>query len=218
MSEEQIFDEAYKLYYRKCLLFARSYTHDIVQAEDIVAEAMIVLWEKLCNAEEIGATLPFLIGTIRNKILQYFRRETFKLKIHSVLEKDSMRELEMRISTLEECNPQELYSMDIQSILKESLKTMHSQTQTVFMLSRFAHKTNEEIARELGIGVKGVEYHITKALKKLSILFWTYCFNPCFLSLPLSLAKYVYSLLFLLNYYTAPINFLIFFEKNSLFR
>lgn len=169
MSEEQIFDEAYKLYYRKCLLFAQSYTHDIVQAEDIVAEAMIVLWEKLCNAEEIGATLPFLIGTIRNKILQYFRRETFKLKIHSVLEEDSMRELEMRISTLEECNPQELYSMDVQSILKESLKTMHSQTQTVFMLSRFAHKTNEEIARELGIGVKGVEYHITKALKKLRI-------------------------------------------------
>ena len=37
------------------------------------------------------------------------------------------------------------------------------------MLSRFAHKTNEEIARELGIGVKGVEYHITKALKKLRI-------------------------------------------------
>ena len=72
MSKEQIFDEAYKLYYRKCLLFARSYTHDIVQAEDIVAEAMIVLWEKLCKAEEIGATLPFLIGTIRNKILQYF--------------------------------------------------------------------------------------------------------------------------------------------------
>lgn len=69
MSEEQIFDEAYKLYYRKCLLFAQSYTHDMVQAEDIVAEAMIVLWEKLCNAEEIGATLPFLIGTIRNKIL-----------------------------------------------------------------------------------------------------------------------------------------------------
>ena len=29
--------------------------------------------------------------------------------------------------------------------------------------------TNEEIARELGIGVKGVEYHITKALKKLRI-------------------------------------------------
>lgn len=167
MSEEQIFDEAYKLYYRKCLLFARSYTHDMVQAEDIVTEAMIVLWEKLCNAEEIGATLPFLIGTIRNKILQYFRREAFKLKIRSTLEEDSMRELQMRISTLEECNPQELYSMDVQSILKESLKTMHSQTQTVFMLSRFAHKTNEEIARELGIGVKGVEYHITKALKKL---------------------------------------------------
>ncbi|MDE5635040.1 MAG: RNA polymerase sigma-70 factor [Muribaculaceae bacterium] len=167
MSEEQIFVEAYRLYYRKCLLFAQSYTHDIMQAEDIVAEAMIVLWEKLCNAEEISAALPFLIGTIRNKILQYFRREAFKLKVRSILEEDSMRELQVRISTLEECNPQELYYMDVQTILNESLKTMKGKTQTVFILSRFAHKTNEEIARELGIGVKGVEYHITKALKKL---------------------------------------------------
>ena len=126
MSEEQIFDEAYKLYYRKCLLFARSYTQDIVQADARVAEDMIELWEKLCNAEEIGATLPFLIGTIRNKILQYFRRETFKLKIHSVLEEDSMRELEMRISTLEECNPQELVKNSLSQTLPKTSGTRSS--------------------------------------------------------------------------------------------
>ena len=37
MTVEQIFDKVYKRYYRKCVLFAKSYTHDISQAEDIVA-------------------------------------------------------------------------------------------------------------------------------------------------------------------------------------
>lgn len=171
MNEKQIFDEAYKLYYNKCLLFARSYTHDAEEAEDIVADAMIVLWEKLCNAEEIGAVLPFLMGVVRNKILQYFRRESFKLKLYSHIEDEKARELQLRISALEECNPQHLYGMDVQNILKESLKTMSKQTRHVFLLSRFEHKTNEEIAQELGIGVKGVEYHISKALKKLRIAF-----------------------------------------------
>lgn len=176
MDKEVTFDNAYKLYYKKCLLFARSYTHDMALAEDIVAESMIVLWEKLCNSEDIGAILPFLIGVIRNKILQYFRKEALKLRIHSTLEEDSMRELQVRVSTLEECDPQRLYGMDVQKILKESLKTMGEQTQNVFKLSRFAHKSNEEIARELGIGVKGVEYHITKALKKLRIDFKDFYF------------------------------------------
>lgn len=167
MTKESVFSQAYSLYYRKCIVFALSYTHDMAQAEDIVAEAMIVLWEKLCGPEEIDNILPFLLGTIRNKILMYFRRETFKLKIHSGIEDAQLRELQLRVSSLEECNPQELYDMDIQSIVKESLEAMGSQTKKVFLLSRLEHKTNKEIAQELGIGIKGVEYHMTKALKLL---------------------------------------------------
>lgn len=34
-------------------------------------------------------------------------------------------------------------------------------------MSRFENKTNKEIAEELQLTVKGVEYHITKALKPL---------------------------------------------------
>lgn len=167
MTKESIFAEAYKRYYKKCIIFAQSYTHDTAQAEDIVAEAMIVLWEKLCNQEEVGNVLPFLLGTVRNKILMYFRREAFKMRMQSRMEEAGMRELQMRISSLEECNPQNLYGMDVQSILKDALEKMGGQTRKIFMLSRLQHKTNKEIAQELGIGVKGVEYHITKALKRL---------------------------------------------------
>ena len=37
------------------------------------------------------------------------------------------------------------------------------------MMSRFEQKSGKEIAEELGITVKGVDYHIAKALKVLRV-------------------------------------------------
>src|SRR5574344_242541 len=124
MTEEQLFNEAYKLYYRKCLLFARSYTHDLAKAEDIVSEAMVVLWEKMSGSEKINAILPFLMGTIRNKVLLYFRSQRMTLKFRSTLEEDNIRELQIRMSTLEECDPHNLYNKDVSQIVKNSLNSM----------------------------------------------------------------------------------------------
>ena len=45
--KKAIFDDEYRRYYEKCLLFARSYTHDLSLSEDIVVESMIVLWRRL---------------------------------------------------------------------------------------------------------------------------------------------------------------------------
>lgn len=111
--------------------------------------------------------LPFLVGVVRNKILQHFRKEMSRRKAHSQMEEASSRELSLRLSMLEECDPSALYAVDVRSILDESLASMKDKTREVFVLSRMKNMTNEEIAATLGISVKGVEYHITKALKKL---------------------------------------------------
>jgi RNA polymerase sigma-70 factor (ECF subfamily) len=44
---------------------------------------------------------------------------------------------------------------------------MPPQRQRVFVLSRFKHKTNKEIAQILNVSEKTVEVHITLALKQL---------------------------------------------------
>ncbi len=79
------------------------------------------------------------------------------------------RELSIRISTLEACNPNDIFSKEIQSILTKTLDDLPLQTKRVFMMSRFEQKSGKEIAEELGITVKGVDYHIAKALKALRI-------------------------------------------------
>lgn len=154
-------------YYRRCVLFAKSYTCDSAQAECMAAEAMSLLWEKTAAGEHIEQVLPFLFSIIRNKALHYLRRENLKNQVKGNMETEAAAELRFRISTLEACEPHVLYATDVQSILKESLASMNDQTRRIFMLSRFEGMSNKLIAKEFGISEKGVEYHITKALKKL---------------------------------------------------
>ena len=104
---------------------------------------------------------------VRNKTLQYLRREMFKTKFINAVNADSEAELRLRLSSLEECTPSELYYTEVKQILDRSLADMPDRTRAVFVMSRFRRMTNAEIAAEIGIGIKGVEYHITRALRRL---------------------------------------------------
>ncbi len=154
-------------YYQRCVIFAKSYTHDSAQAECMAAEAMALLWEKASAGEHIEMVLPYLFSIIRNKALHYLRKEGLKHQLMSSMENTAMRELKFRIDTLESCDPHALYASDVQDILHRSLEELSTQSRDIFALSRFQGKTNSQIAEELGISEKSVEYHITKALKKL---------------------------------------------------
>ena len=56
---------------------------------------------------------------------------------------------------------------EVMDIVQRTLQSLPEQTSRIFTLSRFGNKTNREIACELNISIKDVEYHISKSLKAL---------------------------------------------------
>lgn len=161
---ESSFNGIYARYYRKSFLFVKSYTHDEVVAEDIASEALIKLWQWLQEntVETVG---PILLSILRNKTLDYLRHESVKLQAMNRISEMQSEELSLRLSSLEECNPNEIFSKEITDIVENTLQSLPRQTANIFRLSRFKNKSNREIATELNISVKDVEYHITKSLK-----------------------------------------------------
>lgn len=165
----QIFSTAYQKYYRRCVLYAQAYTFDYSIAEDLATDSMLTFWQCLKEQRQIEEILPFLFSIVRNKILHYLRHEQIKLQVHQSLETDEARELQLRISTLEACNPQDLYSREIKKIINHTLEQMDTKTRKIFTYSRFEGKSNKEIAEYMNISVKTVDYHISKALQALRI-------------------------------------------------
>lgn len=160
------FNHIYSAYYRKAFLFTQSYVRNDLVAEDIVSEAIIHLWE-LSKKGEVESVEAILITYIRSKSLNHLKHIRAQENVFQALLDKGQRELEIRISTLEACDPEEIMSEELRLKAKSLIENMPERTRTVFILDRLDGKSHKEIADELGISVKGVEYHISKAVKIL---------------------------------------------------
>lgn len=172
MNKEQdiktTFDLLYKQYYDKSVLYVKSYVHDMPAAMDIASDSLIRLWEKM-KEEEITNPQYLLISILRNKALDHLKHEAIKRKAFDNIQTLHQVDLDIRISTLESSVPESVFSAEIKMLVRNTLSTLPEQTRDIFNLSRFAHKSNKDIALKYNISVKAVEYHITKASKSLKI-------------------------------------------------
>jgi len=174
------FNAVYLAFYRKSFLFVKSYVHDEYIAEDIVSESLIRLWErmKLQPVEHVG---PYLFTILKNSALDHLKHDTAERKAFSSLNEKLIREHEIRISALQSCDPDEIFSAEIQQIIQATLATLPVKSRKIFMMSRFENKTNKEIAEIFDVSVKGVDYHIGLTIKALRVSLKDYL--PIFLCL-----------------------------------
>lgn len=163
---DMTFDKLYAEYYHRCFLFAKSYLQDEMLSKDVASEAMITLWTTM-KTEEVNNIRAFLMTVVKNQSLNILRNHHLHMEACENMLDDELYELNFRISSLEACNPSEIFSEEINRIVNQTLESLPSQTRNVFVMSRYENKPIKEIAETLNITMKGVDYHIGKALKAL---------------------------------------------------
>lgn len=78
---------------------------------------------------------------------------------------DAQWELEMSIATLQAFDPDWLYEKEMQRRFKAAIDDLPEATRRIFVMNRIERKTYAEIAVELGVSVKTVEYRMSSALR-----------------------------------------------------
>lgn len=173
MSLGKQFNSIYKNQYKQAFRFVMLYVRNEMVAEDIVTESLLKLWETM-KIDTVERPVSLLITILKHKSLDYLKTQATAQKAIKAVDEWRVRELKIRISTLNACEPNLIYTKEIQEIITKALQNLPPQTKKVFTLSRFEQKTGKEIAEHLGISVKGVNYHITKALNLLRVLLKDY--------------------------------------------
>jgi RNA polymerase sigma-70 factor (ECF subfamily) len=163
------FSSVFERYKKPYVLFAYSYIRDMDEAEDIYMDVMLHFWENLDRLPEDLHLPSYLLTAVKNRALNSLRRRQVRSDIHSSLLEHEQRELNFRISTLEACEPSQLFADEIKRIISDTLSRMPERTKLIFFMSRYENNTNKEIAQKLSLDIKTVEYHIGKALKALRI-------------------------------------------------
>ena len=158
----------YNKLYKKSFLYAKFYLHDEMKAEDIASDSIVTLF-RLMNKIEVKNLEALLLTITRNKTLNLLKKDSIRYSAEKEFSDIGQRELSLRISTLEACNPEEIFVEEISEILQKTLVRMSQKTQDVFRMSRFESLSVKEISKKTGLTIKGVEYHITKTLQSLRL-------------------------------------------------
>lgn len=161
------FIECYTKHKNTFIRFARSYTREIEVAEDIVCDAFADVWEILGKGEKIDSIPAYTLGVIKFKCLNYLRHQEIKYKTDQDLKNLHEAQNTLSINSLEAFDPSDYFSGEIEELVSKALQELSFETRNVFDMSRNKQLSNKEIANQLGISLKGVEFHISKALKHL---------------------------------------------------
>lgn len=167
MDDIKAFNTLFTTYQGRFIRFAHSYVRDINVAEDFTNEALLYYWE---NRDSImsGSNIPaYILKIIKHKCLNYLQHLQVRQEVTSHIMNHQQWELQTRISSLQACEPENIFHNEIIEIVNKTLTKLPEQTRIVFQMSRMENKSHKEIAEFLGITPKGVEFHISKAIKLL---------------------------------------------------
>jgi len=174
--ELQTFNQLYTTYRQGFIRFARSYVRDEDVAEDFVTDSMIYYWENRHSLANETTPPAYILTVIKSKCLNYLEHLQTRLDVAETLRTHAEWELSTRIASLKVCDPEELFSSEIQEIVTKTLQQFPAKTREIFLLSREENLTYKEIASMMGMSDKGVEFHISKALKLLRIALKDYLY------------------------------------------
>ena len=177
----QTFNYLFTNYKGRFTHFARTYVDDEMTAEDIAVESLMYYWENRKNLDGHSNVLAYVLTVVKHKCLDHLRKMRTREDFAEYLQNIETRRLNVRIATLEACNPERIFSDELQSLVDKVLASLPEQTRDVFIRSRYNNQSHKEIAEALGISTKTVEFHITKALKVLRVALKDYL--PVFLYL-----------------------------------
>jgi RNA polymerase sigma-70 factor (family 1) len=158
-SDEKAFEAIFNRYWEKIFLSAYKKLRSKEVAEDLTQNLFAALWVNR-NRYQIDHLFRYLSVGIKNRVINH---------IDAQIVKSMQRPAIYAGSGEENAADQKAVLHDLQVALHEALSHLPEKTRTIFKLSRFEKYPVKEIAQQLGLTEKGVEYHITQSNKILGL-------------------------------------------------
>lgn len=161
-----LFEELYKTYYKRTFFFVRQYLLDDEEAKEIAQETFITLWDKRLTLNYELNIQSYIFTIAKNKCLNVLRK---KINQRKYADKLSLQEAIVNRDALLDDSFDFLVSKELSVLIDKVIGQLPSKSAKIFKMSRDEDMTYDEIAQELGLSKKSVEYHISRVLSNFRI-------------------------------------------------
>jgi RNA polymerase sigma-70 factor (ECF subfamily) len=157
--DERALELLFKTYYAQLCRFARNMLKDSTQAEDMVQDVFMKVWDKRGQINITTSLKAYLFMAVRNHCLNALKVNERKFWMDESMEDDT------RLSDDDMIN--ELSAKSLSERINVAIDKLPAKCRQTFQLSRFEELSYKEIAETMNVSVKTVENQMGKALSFL---------------------------------------------------
>lgn len=162
------FSKVYKTYFPKLVRFSKSYVLSEFEAENIVQNTFLYLWENQELLHSLNNMNAFLFTLVRNRCIDYLRRQ-IKESSMQTLDLIKEKEMELKLYSLQQFDENNFSREDIDRMITTAIDSLPPRCKEIFVLSRLEGLSHKEIAEKLHISTRTIEGQLTIAQRKLRV-------------------------------------------------
>ncbi len=166
IGDEETYISLFREYYVALCSYARRYVGRKDVAEEIVSDTFLKIWENKETLRINTSIKSYLFQAVCNNSLYYLRKLKKDLVLDDFFQSTESENIGFALIA-EDIDEQSLTMENIHSKIVEAVNLLPEQQQRVFRLKRFEGKKNKEVAEIMGLSIKTVEMHLSKATLNL---------------------------------------------------
>ncbi|MFA6838062.1 MAG: RNA polymerase sigma-70 factor [Dysgonamonadaceae bacterium] len=174
INKNEKFEEIYISHYSRMKRFAQEYVIREEDAENIVQDVFLDVWEKKLFLISHTNMFSFLFTSVKNRCLDFLRHKTVIQKTANIIQEEHSLVLEMKLNSLEEFDEIFFSEPDIETIVLKAIENLPEKCRQIFLMNKIEGKKQKVIAEELNISINTVESQMGIAYKKLKELLKDY--------------------------------------------
>lgn len=161
------FDSFYLTWYSRAKNFAREYIRDEAEAENIVQDVFLKLYQRKEMLDSDYSPVSYLFVSVKNGCLNYLRHKLVKEVALSELDEEERLDGRIRYAALRQMDVSFGDLNEVERVLGEAIDSLPEKCRKIFYMSRFDGIRQKDIATILGISVNTVESQMAIAYRKL---------------------------------------------------
>lgn len=168
------FEEVYIAHYSRMKYFAQEYVIREEDAENIVQDVFMDLWENSALISSHTNMFSFLFTSVKNRCIDFLRRNTVAQKVKNKIQDEHSLLFEMKLQSLEYLDDKIFASTDIETIVQNAINSLPDRCRQIFVLNKIEGKKQKQIAEQLEISIHTVESQMSIANRRLKELLKDY--------------------------------------------
>jgi len=153
------FTAIYKRYWKKLLHFAVQKTGDFMEAENLVQDVFVALWNRRESLDVRGSFAAYLTISVKYRVINWLDRQ----RSISLYGEDNT----LAFDPLDNATQEALDASHLRDQLEKLVNELPAQAQLIFRLSHDKGYSHREIAEELDMTEKAVNAHLVRSRKNL---------------------------------------------------